>query len=53
MSATAPAIPAIVLAGRNGLSVVRSLGRAGVPVYVPGAHANIRLTAASEEGGGS
>jgi predicted ATP-grasp superfamily ATP-dependent carboligase len=45
VSATAATIPAIVLAGRNGLSVVRSLGRAGVRVYVPGAHANIRLAA--------
>jgi predicted ATP-grasp superfamily ATP-dependent carboligase len=38
-------VPAIVLGGRNALSVVRSLGRIGVPVYVLGGRDNIRVSA--------
>jgi predicted ATP-grasp superfamily ATP-dependent carboligase len=37
--------PAIVLGGRNALSVVQSLGRAGVRVFVPAIEDNVRLRA--------
>jgi D-aspartate ligase len=35
----------VVLGGRNALSVVQSLGRAGVPVFVPAARDSVRVLA--------
>jgi predicted ATP-grasp superfamily ATP-dependent carboligase len=45
LTASAAPVPAVVMGGRNALSVVRSLGRMGVPVHVLGPRWSVRVAA--------